>query len=53
MDVSTYIRKLKNYLQFMANVTSWQVTPARPARYGAFPAGGRIPHCGNAPGPGH
>ena len=23
----------------MANVTSWQVTPARPARYGAFPAG--------------
>ena len=39
MDVSTYIRKLKNDPQFMANVTSWQVTPARPARYGAFPAG--------------
>ena len=39
MDVSAYIRKLKNDPQFMANVTSWQVTPARPARYGAFPAG--------------
>ena len=48
MDVSAYIRKLKNDPQFMANVTSWQVTPARPARYGAG-----FPHCGNAPGPGH
>ena len=53
MDVSAYIRKLKNDPQFMANVTSWQRNPgpARPVRGLSRRAG--FPHCGNAPGPGH
>ena len=44
MDVSTYIKKLKNDPEFMANVTSWRVEPPRDARYGEFPEGldGRI-----------
>ena len=38
MTVSEYIKQLKNNPGFMENVTSWRVTPARPARYGEFPA---------------
>ncbi len=37
MTVPEYIEQLKNNPYFMANVTSWRVTPARPARYCAFP----------------
>ena len=38
MTVKDYIAKLKNDPLFMDNVTSWQVMPARQARYGLFPA---------------
>ncbi len=38
MTIQEYISKLKNDPLFMDNVTSWQVMPARAARYGAFPA---------------
>ena len=38
MNVSEYIKKLKNDPQFMENVTSWQTVPPREARYGEFPA---------------
>ena len=38
MTIQEYISKLKNNPWFMDNVTSWQVMPARKARYGAFPA---------------
>ena len=37
MTINEYISKLKNNPLFMDNVTSWQVVPARPARYGEFP----------------
>ena len=37
MDVSGYIKKLKSNPEFMANVTSWHVTPPREAHYGEFP----------------
>ena len=39
MTIQEYIQKLKNDPFFMDNVTSWQVVPARPARYGEFPEG--------------
>ena len=39
MTIQEYIKKLKNDPLFMDNVTSWQVLPAREARYGAFPEG--------------
>ena len=44
MNIQEYIKSLKNNPVFMDNVTSWQVMPAREARYGEFPAGldGRI-----------
>ena len=38
MTIQEYINKLKNNPYFMDNVTSWQVMPARPAKYGSFPA---------------
>ena len=38
MTIQEYISKLKNDPLFMDNVTSWQVMPARQARYGSFPA---------------
>ncbi len=38
MTIAEYIKKLQNDPAFMDNVTSWQVLPARPARYGEFPA---------------
>lgn len=38
MTIQEYINKLKNNPYFMDNVTSWQVMPARAARYGTFPA---------------
>ena len=37
MTIQEYISKLKNDPFFMDNVTSWQVMPARQARYGSFP----------------
>ena len=37
MTIAEYIAHLKNSPSFMKNVTSWQVMPAREARYGAFP----------------
>ena len=37
MTIQEYIRKLQNDPFFMDNVTSWQVLPAREARYGTFP----------------
>ena len=44
MTINEYIKTLRNDPVFMDNVTSWQVLPARAARYGDFPAGldGRI-----------
>jgi DEAD/DEAH box helicase domain-containing protein len=38
MEVSEYIEKLKNDPDFMKNVTSWRVVPARAAAYADFPA---------------
>ena len=38
MTLSDYISKLQNAPLFMDNVTSWQVVPARPAKYSDFPA---------------
>ena len=38
MTIQEYIRKLQNNPYFMDNVTSWHVMPARPAKYGSFPA---------------
>lgn len=38
MTILEYISKLKNNPAFMDNVTSWQVQPAREAKYGEFPA---------------
>ena len=38
MTIQEYIKKLQNDPLFMDNVTSWQVVPARAARYGDFPA---------------
>ena len=38
MTIAEYIAHLKNSPSFMKNVTSWQVVPAREARYGEFPA---------------
>ena len=37
MNIAQYIAKLKQDPAFMDNVTSWQVVPAREARYGEFP----------------
>ena len=39
MNIAQYISQLKRDPVFMDNVTSWQVMPARPAKYGEFPAG--------------
>ena len=38
MTIQEYISKLQNNPYFMDNVTSWQVMPARPAKYGSFPS---------------
>ena len=38
MTIVEYISQLKQDPAFMDNVTSWQVMPARAARYGDFPA---------------
>ncbi len=37
MNIQEYISKLMNNPSFMDNVTSWQVLPAREAKYGRFP----------------
>ena len=37
MTIAEYISKLRQNPAFMDNVTSWQVMPARQARYGEFP----------------
>ena len=37
MTIAEYISKLQNNPLFMDNVTSWQVMPAREAKYGTFP----------------
>ena len=37
MTIAEYIKKLKNDPLFVDNVTSWQVLPARAAKYGTFP----------------
>ena len=37
MTIAEYISKLRQNPAFMDNVTSWQVMPARAARYGEFP----------------
>ena len=44
MTIQEYIKSLMNNPSFMDNVTSWQVLPARAAKYGDFPAAldGRI-----------
>ena len=39
MTIQEYIHNLKNNPAFMDNATSWQVLPAREARYGQFPEG--------------
>ena len=38
MTIQEYIKTLMNNPSFMDNVTSWQVLPARAAKYGDFPA---------------
>ena len=38
MSIGEYISHLMNSPSFMDNVTSWQVVPARAAKYGQFPA---------------
>ena len=37
MTIQEYISRLRQNPEFMDNVTSWQVMPARPAWYGDFP----------------
>ena len=38
MNIAEYISKLRQNPSFMDNVTSWQVMPARSAKYDDFPA---------------
>ena len=39
MNLAQVLDWLRNDPSFIANVTHWEVLPARPARYGGFPAG--------------